>query len=270
MRDNLSARKHSRFKDGLLSALCTSRDSWKMVSFRYLIPSLLTVLALCSGVTAIYFSLRQQFEPAVTCIILAAFFDLIDGRMARLLQGTSHFGAELDSLADFVNFCVGPAILLYIWSLQSLTGFGWIAVMIFIISGALRIARHNVILVDNTKPDWSSHFFTGVPTPAGATIVLLPAYLSLLDIIDIGHDWDAPISLYLVFVSLLMVSRLPTFSGKQIGTTAYYGFYTTILGAALAIIALIVFPWLCLSAMSIGYLASLPFSFRAHRRLINS
>ena len=149
--------------------------------------------------------------------MLAVVLDAVDGRLARLLKGTSRFGAELDSLADFVNFGVAPAILLYVWSLNSLKTLGWVICLVLAICCALRLARFNVALDDPNKPAWASRFFTGAPAPAGAGLALLPFYLGFLGLIDDGHGWALIIGPYVVVVALLMVSRVPTFSGKNMG-----------------------------------------------------
>ena len=140
---------------------------FRMVPVRYLVPNIITLLALCSGVTAIRFALEARYELAVASLMLAVVLDAVDGRLARLLKGTSRFGAELDSLADFVNFGVAPAILLYVWSLNALKTLGWVVALILAMSCALRLARFNVALDDPAKPVWAGQFFSGAPAPAG-------------------------------------------------------------------------------------------------------
>ena len=150
----------------------------KAVSIRAVIPNVITVLALCLGLTAIKFTLVQNFHYAVICVTLAAVLDAADGRIARLIKGTSKFGAELDSLVDFVNFGVAPALIIYIWELNMYGNLGWLATLLFVICCCLRLARFNVSSVV-TKSPWLENFFTGVPSPAGAGILLLPVILSL-------------------------------------------------------------------------------------------
>ena len=157
---------------------------FRRVPVRYLLPNLITLLALCSGITAIRIGIEGRFELAVAAIMLAVVLDAVDGRLARLLKGTSRFGAELDSLADFVNFGVAPAVLLYFWSLNSLRTAGWVIALVLAICCALRLARFNVALDDPNKPKWANSFFTGAPAPAGAGLALAPMYLSFLDIIN--------------------------------------------------------------------------------------
>ena len=147
---------------------------------RTLVPNVITLLALCAGLTAIRMAFENRYVLALAAIVFAAILDGIDGRLARFLKGTSRFGAELDSLADFVNFGVAPALILYFWGLHELKSAGWIAAMVFAICAALRLARFNVMIDDPDTPAWASNFFVGVPAPAGAITVLLPIYVALL------------------------------------------------------------------------------------------
>jgi CDP-diacylglycerol---serine O-phosphatidyltransferase len=239
---------------------------FRMVPVRYLLPNLITLLALCSGVTAIRLALEARYELAVACVMLAVVLDAVDGRLARLLKGTSRFGAELDSLADFVNFGVAPAILLYVWSLNSLKTLGWVICLVLAIACALRLARFNVALDDPNKPAWAGQFFTGAPAPAGAGLALLPFYMGFLGLIDDGHGWALVIGPYVVLVALLMVSRIPTFSGKNMGRIPGDKVLPVLGLAVLAVIMLIAYPWEFLTIVSILYLALIPVSLRAYRR----
>src|SRR5215510_15424579 len=160
--------------------LAARRQRLRAIPFRTLAPNLITLLALCAGLTAIRLSVEGRLEWAVAAIVFAALLDGIDGRVARMLKGTSRFGAELDSLADFFNFGVAPALLLYFWGLQELGNAGWIAAMVFAICAGLRLARFNVMIDDPNRPAWGEKFFTGVPAPAGAIAVLLPVYVYFL------------------------------------------------------------------------------------------
>ena len=148
--------------------------SIKGVPIRVLVPNMVTLLALCAGITSIRMGVDGRYELAVSLIVLAAVFDALDGRIARFLKGTSRFGAEMDSLADFVNFGVAPAVLVYLWSLESMKNLGWIVCLAFALCCAMRLARFNVALDDEDAPAWKSNFFSGVPAPAGAAIALLP------------------------------------------------------------------------------------------------
>ncbi len=239
---------------------------FRMVPVRYLLPNLITLLALCSGVTAIRLALEARYELAVACVMLAVVLDAVDGRLARLLKGTSRFGAELDSLADFVNFGVAPAILLYVWSLNSLKTLGWVICLVLAIACALRLARFNVALEDPNKPAWAGQFFTGAPAPAGAGLALLPFYLGFLGLIDDGHGWALAVAPYVVLVALLMVSRVPTFSGKNLGRIPGDKVLPVLGLAVLAVIMLIAFPWEFLTIVSIAYLALIPMSLRSYRQ----
>jgi CDP-diacylglycerol--serine O-phosphatidyltransferase len=245
----------------------TRQRRFRMVPVRYLLPNMITLLALCSGVTAIRFALEARYELAVASVMLAVVLDAVDGRLARLLKGTSRFGAELDSLADFVNFGVAPAILVYLWSLNALKTLGWVIALVLAMSCALRLARFNVALDDPGRPAWASQFFSGAPAPAGATLALLPLYLGFLGVIDDGHGWSLVIAPYVVFVALLMVSRIPTFSGKNVGRIRGDRVLPVLALAVLAVILLIAYPWEFLSVVSLVYLALIPVSVRAHRRL---
>ncbi len=229
-----------------------------------LAPNILTTLALCSGLTSIRFSLAERWQLAVAAILVAAIFDALDGRLARLLKGTTKFGAELDSLSDFLCFGVAPVLLMYLWTLQSLGNFGWLAVLAFAVACALRLARFNTALDEPDKPVWMSNFFTGVPAPMGAALALLPMMLTFA----IGDGlFRSP---YLIFfwcicVGFLMVSRIPTFSGKKIKVRRDYVlpllFLVGVLGTLLA-----TEPWITLSVILVGYLCLMPLGVRSYRR----
>src|SRR3990172_6287574 len=186
------------------------------VPVRVVLPNLITLLALCAGLTSIRMAAEQRFGLAIAFIAIAAALDGIDGRMARFLKSTSRFGAELDSITDFLNFGVAPAVLLYVWALDDLRSLGWIAALIFAICAALRLARFNAALDATDKPEWKANFFVGVPAPAGAMIVMLPLYVEL---VAVPHGFlTAPVVLvYTIAIGLLMVSKVPTWSGKLIG-----------------------------------------------------
>src|SRR6266576_2803594 len=158
------------------------RARFRQIPVRTLVPNLITLLALCAGLTAIRLAIEAKLEWAVAAIVFAATLDGIDGRVARMLKGTSRFGAELDSLADFVNFGVAPPLMLYFWGLHELKSAGWIVALVFAICAALRLARFNVMIDDSNKPAWAGNFFTGIPAPLGAMTVLLPIYLYLLGV----------------------------------------------------------------------------------------
>jgi len=233
--------------------------------FNRMIPNILTLLALCAGLTAVRFGLTEQWENAVLAIMVAAILDGLDGRIARILKGASKFGAELDSLADFVSFGVAPALLLYLWTMSAFGRFGWVLVLIFAVSCVLRLARFNTFLEDPDRPAWASNFFTGVPAPTGAALVLLPMMLSF----QFGAGFfrsPALVSVFLVGVGALMVSRIPTFSFKKFKVPSRW-VLPTMLIVGLYAAFLINAPWLTIASTLVLYCVSLPFSLRAYRRM---
>lgn len=233
-----------------------------------LIPNALTVLALCSGLMTIRFGLLARWDLAVVALVLAAVFDTLDGRIARLLGGTSKFGAELDSLSDFVSFGVAPAVVVYLWSLQQFGGIGWAIVLLFAVCCALRLARFNTMLGDPNPPPWAGHYFTGVPAPAGAGLAILPMIITL----EFGNGlFDRPLinAIALIVVALLMVSRIPTFSAKRIHIPPSL-WLPTLLFVCLFAAALASAPWATLISCGVVYLGSIPVAIwtqsRARRR----
>src|ERR1700751_6304421 len=190
---------------------------FRRIPVRTLVPNVITLLALCAGLTAIRMAFENRYVLALAAIVFAAVLDGVDGRIARLLKGTSGFGAELDSLADFVNFGVAPGLILYFWGLHQLKSAGWIAAMVFAICAGLRLARFNVMIDDPNRPVWAGNFFTGMPAPAGAITVLLPIYIEFLGLPKLAVV--APVTLvYTLIIAFLMVSKLPVYSGKKLGT----------------------------------------------------
>lgn len=243
------------------------RRRLRHVPFRVLLPNLVTLLALCAGLTGVRMAIEGRLEMAVYLVVLAAALDGVDGRLARLIKGTSRFGAELDSLADFVSFGVVPALILYIWGLNGLGHVGWIGCLILAIACALRLARFNVALDDPNKPAWAGSFFTGVPAPAGAIGALLPIYLDFLGFPKSPIGMPVVLA-YVIMVALLMVSPLPTWSGKQLGARVKRAYVApALIGAALFVALLISYPWLVLAGVVLVYLALLPLAFMQHRRL---
>jgi CDP-diacylglycerol--serine O-phosphatidyltransferase len=241
---------------------------FRAVPLRLLIPNLVTLLALCLGLTAIRFSLEGQIEWAVMAIAVAAVLDGLDGRIARALKGTSRFGAELDSLADFVDFGVAPALLLYVFGLNQMKNLGWFAALIFAIACALRLARFNVMIDDPDRPAWQGSFFVGMPAPAGAIVGLLPVYLHLSVLNVPLSPALAPVEVaYVLIVALLMASRVPHFSGKAVGRVPREYVAVVLVALAAGSLLLANFPMETLAAMTLAYLASIPFSVRRFERL---
>jgi CDP-diacylglycerol--serine O-phosphatidyltransferase len=239
------------------------RRRFRPIPVRMLVPNVITLLAICAGLTAIRLSTEGRMELAVGAIVFAAVLDGIDGRVARLIKGQSKFGAELDSLADFVNFGVAPGLMLYFWQLRELHDGGWIAAMVFAISGGLRLARFNASMDDPNKPSFAANYFTGVPAPAGAVIALLPVYLAFLGV------YKAPAVLtafYTLFVAFLMVSRLPVFSGKSVRMRVPPELVLPVFVGVIIFIALLIgYPWYILSTGSVFYLLSLPLGLKSYR-----
>ena len=238
---------------------------FRRIPVRTLVPNVITLLALCAGLTAIRMAFENRYVLALAAIVFAAFLDGIDGRLARFLKGTSRFGAELDSLADFVNFGVAPALILYFWGLHDLKSAGWISAMVFAICAALRLARFNVMVDDPDKPAWASNFFVGVPAPAGAITVLLPIYVALLGL-PRSEVLNWLTLVYTLAIASLMVSRLPVFSGKRVGTRVPPEMVgPAVLVAVLFIALLIAYPWIILTAGTLAYLGALPFGYLSYR-----
>jgi CDP-diacylglycerol---serine O-phosphatidyltransferase len=229
------------------------------VPVRVLIPNIFTLVGLCAGLTAIRMGIEHRWDLAVAALVFAAVLDGIDGRVARLLKASSRFGAELDSLADFVNFGVAPAIIMFNWALEDLRSLGWIAVLVFAVCSALRLARFNVSLDRSDAPAWKGNYFVGVPAPAGAIILLLPIYVQ-----DLGLHVPSLTPLVLFYtlgIALLMVSNVPTFSGKLIGQKiAREHVPPVFVLAALFIALLLTYPALTLAVGSVLYLSVIPFS----------
>ncbi len=239
----------------------------RAVPFRVVLPNLVTLLSLCAGLTAVRMGLEGRWEWAVGAVALAAILDGIDGRVARWLKGTSKFGAELDSLADFVNFGVAPVLMLYLWMLQLHPSFGWLAVLAFSMAMALRLARFNVM---SEKPllNWQKDYFTGMPAPAAALNALLPLYINT--VIEIPHTGAVAliIAAYVVFIAFMMVSTIPTYSGKTIGARIPRERVIPMsVGFVLIVAALISYPMQILALVSIAYLAYIPFGWHRYNQL---
>jgi CDP-diacylglycerol--serine O-phosphatidyltransferase len=221
------------------------------------------LLALCAGLTAIRLTIEGRLEWALGAIVFAAILDGVDGRVARMIKGQSRFGAELDSLADFVNFGVVPGLILYFWGLNALGSVGWIAALVYAICAGLRLARFNVMSEDPNQPIWAANFFTGVPAPAGAITVLLPIYINLL-----GAPKLAGVTfLYTLLIAFLMVSTLPVYSGKKLGTRVPSELVLPVFVVVVLFVALLVsYPWQVLTVGTLAYLVALPWSYLAHRK----
>jgi CDP-diacylglycerol--serine O-phosphatidyltransferase len=242
------------------------RRRFRPISIRVLLPNLVTLLALSAGLTAIRMALEARMDIAVYAIVAAAVLDGIDGRLARLLKGTSRFGAELDSLADFVDFGVAPAIVLYVWTLQDLGSLGWIGALVFAIAAALRLARFNVGL-DVPRPSFAADYFVGVPAPAGAIVGLLPVGCGELASFGVPVVSATVALVYVVAVAALMVSQVPSWSFKRATSRIDRDWVVPLILFAVLIVGLLVsYPWQVLLVGSLAYLAMLPAAWMHWRR----
>lgn len=238
--------------------LVLSRKKLTSLPFRKIAPNIVTMLALCAGVTSIRYAIAEDWVKAVLCVFIAALFDGLDGRVARMLKGSTKFGAELDSLSDFVSFGVAPAILLYQWSLYDLPKFGWFFCLLMSIGMAMRLARFNTMLDDEPQPEYWHHFFVGVPAPAAAALAMMPVMISFdfPEFVPIVRS-HAFCAVLLVVVTFLMVSRIPTISTKKMKVPTYM-FMPMMLIVALFATFIITQPWMTLGVMTIIYALSIP------------
>lgn len=235
------------------------------VPIRILVPSMFTILALCAGLTAIRMAIEHRFDIAIAAIVIAAILDALDGRVARLLKATSRFGAELDSLADFVNFGVAPAIIVFTWALDGLRSMGWLVVLVYSICAALRLARFNVAL-DSEQPAWKGNYFVGVPAPAAALIVMLPLYIELSGVPNVD-TLTFLILPYTLIIAFLMVSFVPTYSGKHLGQRVAREYVLPVFVlCALFVAVLLTYPYLTLALGTIAYLAVIPLSYMSYKK----
>ena len=225
---------------------------------RMILPNMLTLIGVCIGLTSIRFSFNGQFDLAIIAIIIAALIDGLDGRIARLIKGTSKVGKELDSLTDMISFGVAPAFIMYFWTLSSLGRFGWLLCLIYVICVALRLARFNVN--SNQELSWKDNFFEGVPSPAGGILVLTPLIVSMTNFDYIKIDYNIIVPIFFIITSLLLISKFPTYSFKKIviqrKTTVFLLF-----GIILFFGLLLVYPFVVMSLSILVYLCLLPISF---------
>ena len=236
----------------------------RRVPLRFVLPNLVTLLALCLGLTAIRFASEARFDEAVLAIVGAAILDGLDGRIARALKGASRFGAELDSLADFVDFGVAPALLLYFWALHENRALGWFAALIFAVACALRLARFNVMIDEPGRPAWSGKFFVGMPAPAGAITVMLPMYLHIGAGVSANPRFTSVEIAYVLFIAFLMASRIPHFSGKGISRVPREWFMPLLFAVMVALLLVATYPMQMLTALSLLYLALIPVAVRSY------
>jgi CDP-diacylglycerol--serine O-phosphatidyltransferase len=239
---------------------------FKPVPLRLLLPNLITLLSMCSGLTGMRLAIEGRLDMAVVAILIAAILDGLDGRIARMMKGTSRFGAELDSLSDFVSFGVTPGVILYMFSLKELHGLGWIISLLFASASALRLARFNVMIDDPNRPLWQKDFFVGMPAPAGALTVLLPVYLFLLDMpFPAGSVFLQ--AFYVLFIAFMMVSRIPTYAGKTVGTRVPRALVVPLFILVVGAVAMLtVMPFEMLAASTLIYIACIPWMVQRYRR----
>ena len=231
---------------------------------RVILPNMLTLIGVCIGLTSIRFALDGKFEFAIIAIIFAALIDGLDGRIARLIKGTSKVGKELDSLTDMISFGVAPAFVMFFWKLDTLGRFGWLVCLIYVICVALRLARFNVN--SNQEPSWRDNFFEGVPSPAGGILVLTPLIISLTNFNYIELNYDIVVPAFFITTSLLLISKFPSYSFKKIviqrKTTIFLLF-----GIVLFFGLLLIYPFNIISISAVVYLLLLPISFFHYQKL---
>ena len=225
---------------------------------RYLLPNILTLGGLCLGISSIKFSIDGNFNLAVTLILLAAILDALDGRVARLIKGTSEFGKELDSLTDFVSFGIAPVLILYFWELNSYGKLGWAIALIFSVCCVLRLARFNLTKIDQEQ-EWKNNFFEGVPSPAGGLIILTPLIYELTDF-NLNLNVKSLTPFLTVLIALLLVSKIPTLSLKKISISPKTTVFL-LLTIGIIIISLLFYTFETLLLFSMVYLISIPVSF---------
>jgi CDP-diacylglycerol--serine O-phosphatidyltransferase len=244
------------------------KNNFKIVSdknnARMLLPNMLTLIGVCIGLTSIRFALSGEFHLAIIAIIFAALIDGLDGRIARLIKGTSKVGKELDSLTDMISFGVAPAFIMYFWKLNTLGRFGWLICLIYVICVALRLARFNIN--SNQEPSWRDNFFEGVPSPAGGILVLTPLIISLTNFNFVQLNYDIVVPAFFIITSLLLISKFPSYSFKKIviqrKTTIFLLF-----GIILFFGLLLIYPFEVISISGIIYLLLLPISYFHYQKL---
>lgn len=240
----------------------------KSLSFNRIFPNVLTLMAACAGLTSIRYAIGDQWDRAVIALVAAAMLDGVDGRVARLLRGTTKFGAELDSLADAISFGVAPALIMYLWALNAAGSFGWALCMLHAVCCVLRLARFNTMIGQPDLPHWAHNYFTGVPSPFGAGIAVLPLIMWL----QTGYDFfNQPFvaGAFLLGSSVLMVSQVPVYSGKHMRLKPAWVIPMMVaVGAFMAF--LVTEPWATLSLVGLGLIATIPFSFMSFRRLMKA
>ena len=232
---------------------------------RMLLPNALTLINLCIGLSSIKFALDGKFELSIIAIICACIFDALDGRVARLLKGTSQVGKELDSLADVISFGVAPAFIMYFWSLESLGKHGWLLSMVYVVCVALRLARFNV--GSNAEPSWKDNYFEGVPSPAGGILILMPLIFSLSEIDIVNVDYDIVVPIFFIIISFLLISKVPTFAFKKIVIPRRMTIFA-LFGIVLFFGMLLIYTFKVLVACCLIYIFLIPIGYLNYKKIL--
>tara|TARA_Y100000815_G_scaffold3277_1_gene3180 strand:+ start:191 stop:988 length:798 start_codon:yes stop_codon:yes gene_type:complete len=237
------------------------KKNFKLVSdkkTRVILPNILTLIGVCIGLSSIKFALDSKYEIAVIAIIFAALIDGLDGRIARLIKGTSKVGKELDSLTDVISFGVAPAFIMYFWSLNNLGKFGWLLCLIYVVCVVLRLARFNVH--SNEEASWKDNFFEGVPSPAGGILVLMPLIYSLSELKFLNINYNFIVPVFFILVSLLLISKVPTYSLKKIVVPRTMTIFL-LFGIVLFFGLLLIYTFNVMVISGLVYLCLIPISF---------
>jgi CDP-diacylglycerol---serine O-phosphatidyltransferase len=235
------------------------------IPLRALIPNAVTAMALCTGLSGVWFAMQQRWDAAVAAVIVAGILDALDGRIARLLKGESRFGAELDSLSDVLAFGATPAIIMYSWVLTDMPRFGWTISVFFVLCAALRLARFNARIDAEHQPHKSAGFNTGIPSPAGAGLALLPLVIFIEFKLELAHNWQL-VAPWLLIVALGMISNIATFSWSSIKIRPSMRFMAlAIVGLVAA--GLVAAPWVALIGLALAYIGLLPLSIASYARV---
>ena len=243
------------------------KNNFKIVSdqkARMLLPNALTLINVCIGLSSIKFALDAKFELSIIAIIFAAIFDALDGRVARLLKGTSLVGKELDSLADLISFGVAPAFIMYFWSLNNFGKFGWLLTMIYVVCVALRLARFNVS--SNSEPSWKDEFFEGIPSPAGGILILMPLILSLSEINIVTVNYNIAVPVFFILISLMLISKVPTFAFKKISIPRRMTIFA-LFGVVLFFGLLLIYTFKVLVICGLIYICLIPIGYFSYQKI---
>jgi len=246
------------------------KNKFKIVSdkrTRYILPNILTLAGVCLGISSIKFSIDENFSLAVIFILLASILDALDGRIARLLKGTSEFGKELDSLTDFVSFGIAPAFILYFWELNRYGKIGWAITLIYSVCCVIRLARFNITKI-STQELWKENYFQGIPSPIGAILILLPLIYELSDFEKILNV-EKIIPYFTILISLLLISKFPTYSFKKISIPPRLTIFI-LFGIGISFVSLMFFTFETLLIFGICYFITIPLAFLSYIKKSNN